>query len=91
MRVLRGPDWDKGEEDGGEGHVGTVTEILMNNMVRVVWDNGKESICRSGAGGKFDLRIFDSAPVGKYYRLISFTTGSFIFRGSWISVNLGKV
>ena len=27
LRVVRGPDWDHGEEDGGEGHLGTVVEV----------------------------------------------------------------
>ena len=27
LRVVRGPDWDRGDEDGGEGHLGTVVEV----------------------------------------------------------------
>ena len=27
LRVVRGPDWKWGEQDGGEGHVGTVVEV----------------------------------------------------------------
>ena len=27
LRVVRGPDWEHGDEDGGEGHLGTVVEI----------------------------------------------------------------
>ena len=27
LRVVRGPDWEHGEEDGGEGHVGTVAQL----------------------------------------------------------------
>ncbi|KAK7473302.1 hypothetical protein BaRGS_00035434 [Batillaria attramentaria] len=63
-RVLRGPDWDAGDVDGGEGFLGTVTELLSNQKVRVQWDNGEESTCRTGSDGKFDLRVFDTAPVG---------------------------
>ena len=25
--MVRGPDWEHGEEDGGEGHVGTVVQV----------------------------------------------------------------
>ena len=27
LRVVRGPDWERGDQDGGEGHVGTVVEV----------------------------------------------------------------
>ena len=27
LRVVRGPDWDHGDEDGGEGYLGTVVEV----------------------------------------------------------------
>ena len=27
LRVVRGPDWEHGEEDGGEGHLGTVVQV----------------------------------------------------------------
>lgn len=65
LRVLRGPDWAGGDEDGGEGHLGTVKEVLRNWHVRVLWDTGQESICKAGAEGKTELRIFDTAAVGK--------------------------
>nr|KAG5689266.1 hypothetical protein BaRGS_005274 [Batillaria attramentaria] len=68
LRVLRGPDWDRGDEDGGEGHVGTVIELLSNHTVLVLWDTGQESTCRAGTDGKFDLRIFDTAQIAKLYR-----------------------
>lgn len=64
LRVLRGPDWNNSDVDGGEGHLGTVISLLENSCVKVMWDNGKESTCRAGTNGKFDLRIFDSAPIG---------------------------
>ncbi|XP_025083352.1 E3 ubiquitin-protein ligase mib1-like [Pomacea canaliculata] len=63
-RVLRGPDWDEGEADGGEGHLGTITELLSDGKVRVLWDKGQESTYRAGADGKFDLRIFDTGQRG---------------------------
>ncbi|KAK7471427.1 hypothetical protein BaRGS_00035915 [Batillaria attramentaria] len=64
MRVLRGPNWEGGDSDGGEGHLGTITALLDGGKVRVLWDNGKEGTYRTGADNKFELRIFDSAPVG---------------------------
>ncbi|KAK7093791.1 E3 ubiquitin-protein ligase MIB2-like [Littorina saxatilis] len=64
IRVMRGPDWEEGDTDGGEGHLGTLKELLSNGKVRVLWDNGQEVTCRAGADGKFDLRIFDTAQAG---------------------------
>jgi len=39
-RVVRGPDWKWGKQDGGEGHVGTVRNFESQEEVVVVWDNG---------------------------------------------------
>ena len=66
MRVLRGPDWAGGDADGGEGHLGTVVALLDGHKARVLWDSGQEFTYRSGADGKFDLRVFDTAPVGEF-------------------------
>ncbi|XP_056006019.1 E3 ubiquitin-protein ligase MIB2-like isoform X2 [Ostrea edulis] len=64
LRVVRGPDWNLGNEDKGEGHVGTVVKDNGDQTYDVVWDMGGKSTCRVGKGGKFDLRILDNAPVG---------------------------
>ncbi|XP_070208056.1 uncharacterized protein [Littorina saxatilis] len=64
LRVLRGPDWRGGDTDGGEGHVGTVVELLGNHTVRVLWDMGQESTCSAGHDGKCELKIFDTAQIG---------------------------
>ena len=32
-RVVRGPDWKWGNQDGGEGHVGTVFFFLINILL----------------------------------------------------------
>ena len=66
LRVMRGPDWGDGDTDGGEGHLGTVIQLLGNHTVRVLWDMGEENTCSTGADGKFDLRVFDTAQIGKY-------------------------
>nr|XP_022914465.1 E3 ubiquitin-protein ligase mind-bomb [Onthophagus taurus] len=61
-RVIRGPDWKWGKQDGGEGHVGTVRNFESPDEVVVVWDNGTAANYR--CSGQFDLRIYDSAPTG---------------------------
>ena len=74
LRVVRGPDWEWGDQDGGEGHVGTVVEVGKpasdgGRVVPVVvqWDCGERSRYRCGVNGKYDLRVLDSAPAGKFY------------------------
>lgn len=62
-RVVRGPDWKWGKQDGGEGHVGTVRSFESPEEVVVVWDNGTAANYR--CSGAYDLRILDSAPTGE--------------------------
>lgn len=64
IRVVRGPDWNYGDKDGGEGHVGTVTQDNEDDTVEVQWDMGESHTCRTGKDGKCDLRILDSGPSG---------------------------
>jgi E3 ubiquitin-protein ligase mind-bomb len=61
-RVIRGPDWKWGKQDGGEGHLGTVRTVESPEEVVVVWDNGTPANYR--CSGYYDLRIYDSAPAG---------------------------
>ena len=76
VRVIRGPNWTWGEQDGGEGHVGTVAEVLKGGefnrqgcsgpcVVTVQWDCGNRCRYRCGVGDRYDLRVIDSAPAGK--------------------------
>ena len=71
LRVVRGPDWEWGDQDGGEGHVGTVVEVGEPSVsdggraVVVQWDCGERCKYRCGLEGKYDLRVLDSAPTGK--------------------------
>ena len=65
LRVVRGPDWTWGEQDGGEGMVGTVVRLRKDNHVLVYWDSGKKAHYRAGHSGKFDLRVYDNAQTGK--------------------------
>ncbi|GAB1601619.1 E3 ubiquitin-protein ligase MIB1-like isoform X2 [Argonauta hians] len=61
-RVVRGPDWKWGKQDGGEGHLGTVRNFESPEEVVVVWDNGTAANYR--CSGAYDLRVQDSAPTG---------------------------
>ena len=68
LRVVRGPDWEWGDQDGGEGHVGTVVEVGEpasdgGRAVMVQWDGGERSRYRCGLE-KYDLRVLDSGPIG---------------------------
>ena len=71
LRVVRGPDWEWGDQDGGEGHVGTVVEVGKRSndggidAVVVQWDCGERRKYRCGLENKYDLRVLDSAPAGK--------------------------
>lgn len=71
IRIVRGPDWNWGNQDGGEGHVGTVCEIGKSGTVGspdktvvVQWDNGTRTNYRVGYTGKYDLRVIDNAQIG---------------------------
>ena len=66
LRVVRGPNWSWGDQDGGEGYVGTVVEVGQGGgSVVVQWDSGNRCRYRCGEEGKYDLRVFDSAPTGE--------------------------
>lgn len=74
LRVVRGPHWEYGDLDGGEGHVGTVVvlEEPLSDLkgalalpVIVQWDCGNRCRCRCGVNDKYDLRVLDSAPTGR--------------------------
>ena len=64
LRVVRGPDWEWGDQDGGEGFVGTVVGLEEGGSVIVQWDMGQKCRYRCGRDNKFDLRVFDSGPSG---------------------------
>ena len=72
LRVVRGPDWEWGDQDGGEGHVGTVVEVGDQDIANqprsatVQWDSGERSKYRCGIEEKYDLRVLDNAPTGRY-------------------------
>ena len=54
-RVIRGVDWQWGDQDGGVGHVGTIVLLghsglpgCLPGTVMVLWDNGVLQNYRAG-------------------------------------------
>ena len=77
VRVVRGADWLWGEQDGGEGHVGTVVkpgmqscDVVVNQTVFVLWDSGQLANYRVGLDGAYDLCQFDNAAAGRFNCLV---------------------
>ncbi|KAL1776691.1 E3 ubiquitin-protein ligase MIB2 isoform X1 [Sigmodon hispidus] len=71
MRVVRGMDWKWGQQDGGEGGVGTVVELgrhgspsTPDRTVVVQWDQGTCTNYRAGYQGAHDLLLYDNAQIG---------------------------
>ncbi|XP_075541879.1 E3 ubiquitin-protein ligase MIB2-like isoform X2 [Dermacentor variabilis] len=79
QRVVRGPAWKWDNQDGGDGHVGTLiiveqpwSEEEENSpfCVRVLWENGMICNYRASPSKECDLRLFDSGPVGAKFPTI---------------------
>jgi len=73
LRVVRGPSWKWGEQDGGEGHVGSVVKpgmqisnVVLNDTVFIRWDSGQLANYCVGSDGAYDLYQFDSSAGGSY-------------------------
>ncbi|KAK7069478.1 E3 ubiquitin-protein ligase mib2, partial [Halocaridina rubra] len=72
-RVIRGPDWDWGNQDGGEGKCGRVTEIRGwdnesgRSVANVTWVCGSTNVYRVGHKGKVDLKVLLAATNGHIY------------------------
>ncbi|XP_033763353.1 uncharacterized protein LOC117344636 [Pecten maximus] len=71
IRVVRGKDWKWGEQDGGEGNVGTVIDVSSLDeggcplqCAIIQWDSGYRNTYRAGFEDSFDLRIYDTATIG---------------------------
>lgn len=63
-RVVRGPDWKWGDQDGpppSEGRV--IGELGEDGWIRVQWDNGSTNSYRMGKEGKYDLKLADPPPM----------------------------
>ncbi|XP_069097143.1 E3 ubiquitin-protein ligase MIB2 isoform X5 [Pleurodeles waltl] len=71
MRVVRGLDWKWGNQDNGEGNIGTVVEVgrqgsptTPDRTVVVQWDHGTRTNYRTGFQGAYDLLLYDNAQIG---------------------------
>lgn len=73
QRVVRGPDWWGGDEDGGIDHVGTVVSVFepetgigyASHPIQVKWDAGPLQCYRACCtSGTCDLRLIDAGPSG---------------------------
>src|SRR6218665_3578316 len=80
LRVVRGPDWVWGGQDGAEGYVGTIIKpsssqktVVFNGCVFVLWDGGLVANYRVGYDGSYDLSVFDTAQIGDVSLLLSCT------------------
>ncbi|XP_071110074.1 E3 ubiquitin-protein ligase MIB2-like isoform X2 [Haliotis cracherodii] len=74
-RVVRGEDWNWGNQDGGSGKKGTITEMhdepkagRTGTTVRVKWDVGPSNLYRLGYEGKVDIKYVEEAPWMYYFR-----------------------
>ncbi|XP_022104151.1 E3 ubiquitin-protein ligase MIB2-like isoform X2 [Acanthaster planci] len=73
-KVVRGPDWDWGNQDGGEGKVGKITDIRGwdvesgRSVASVSWSGSATNVYRVGHKGKVDLKYTQDAIGGYYYK-----------------------
>lgn len=73
-RVIRGPDWEWGQQDGGDGRTGRVMEIRgwdnesCRSVANVSWSSGSTNVYRLGHKGNVDLKYVLPASGGYYYR-----------------------
>ncbi|XP_023209720.1 E3 ubiquitin-protein ligase MIB2-like [Centruroides sculpturatus] len=73
-KVMRGPDWDWGNQDGGEGKTGKVIDIRGwdnesgRSVANVTWTSGSTNVYRLGHKGKVDLKYIQDSPGGYYFR-----------------------
>ena len=59
IRVIRGKDWDYGDQDGGEGNTGVMKESKPKGWVTVLWEEGDRNSYRIGEEDKYDLYFAD--------------------------------
>ncbi|XP_075406092.1 E3 ubiquitin-protein ligase MIB2 isoform X3 [Tenrec ecaudatus] len=73
-KVVRGPDWEWGSQDGGEGKSGRVVDIrgwdveTGRSVASVTWADGTTNVYRVGHKGKVDLKCVGEAAGGFYYK-----------------------
>ncbi|KAM4651101.1 E3 ubiquitin-protein ligase MIB2 isoform 2-T2 [Discoglossus pictus] len=73
-KVVRGPDWEWGNQDGGEAKVGRVVDIrgwdveTGRSVASVTWSDGTTNVYRVGHKGKVDLKCITDSSGGHYYK-----------------------
>ncbi|EDW63696.1 E3 ubiquitin-protein ligase MIB2 [Drosophila virilis] len=73
-RVVRGPDWEWNNQDGGEGKTGRVMEIRgwdnesCRSVANVSWVTGSTNVYRLGHKGNVDLKYIAATCGGHYYK-----------------------
>ncbi|XP_014399256.1 PREDICTED: E3 ubiquitin-protein ligase MIB2 [Myotis brandtii] len=73
-KVVRGPDWEWGSQDGGDGKPGRVVDIrgwdveTGRSVASVTWADGTTNVYRVGHKGKVDLKCVGEAAGGFYYK-----------------------
>uniref|UniRef100_H3B381 RING-type E3 ubiquitin transferase n=1 Tax=Latimeria chalumnae TaxID=7897 RepID=H3B381_LATCH len=72
VRVVRGPSWKWQDQDGGEGHLGTITDISEQGSAHgkaaiVQWDCGECRKYRIGVSNNYDLLLYDNASTGVHH------------------------
>jgi hypothetical protein len=65
MRVVRGPDWKWGNQDGDPPGVGRVQADLTDGWVDVKWESGSSNRYRMGAQGAYDLQLESNQVAGE--------------------------
>ena len=103
QRVVRSPTWTWRDQDGGDGHVGTVVKLGSNNpedavgtplgWVKIRWDNGYTNNYQAGSKNNYDMLLFDNAPAGLFVCLFAclFVDCEFNFQRIKIYLNLNKL
>lgn len=73
-KVVRGPDWEWNDQDGGEGKTGRVMEIrgwdneTCRSVANVSWVTGSTNVYRLGHKGNVDLKYITATSGGYYYK-----------------------
>ncbi|XP_046670485.1 E3 ubiquitin-protein ligase MIB2 isoform X1 [Homalodisca vitripennis] len=72
-KVIRGTDWEWGDQDGGSGHTGRVVDIkgwdneTSRSVAKITWTSGNNNVYRVGHNGRVDLKYVEEAVGGFYY------------------------
>jgi len=91
-RVTRGPDWKWGDQDGGVGHIGTVSGLRQwhpsdpdtsTTAAVVLWDHGYYGNYRFGYKSAFDLEVVDRAEERQPDQMISVGERVQRYQGNW--------